>query len=385
MLVGAGVAAWQARVAVAEQRRAEQVKEFIAGIFREASPYSGAGSTTLSAIDLLKQAEKKLNTEIGGQPKVRIELLVIIGESLMALGDLDAAEPVLDRAATEARQALGEFDAMAVSISLLQAQMHRFRGRAKEARAELDRILPALRSDPATKPLDLTAALNHRTLIALEEGEYVDAEKFAVEGANLANAKLGRNHEETITSSILLALTYRYTKKFTQSRDAAKVAYQAAVARFGATPPHPRVIEAKSTYGRALGDTGELAAGIVMIDAAVADLRTLTGPDAVQAGIFLQNLVAYRIDLGELTLAQSNAAEALRIISAQVEPESVTFAFTLTVPRAGATGAARRGGGARGFQSRHSHLRKGAGCRARRHLAGAYRQGAGVRLSGSAG
>ena len=76
VLAGAGVAAWQARVAVAEQRRAEQVKEFIAGIFREASPYSGAGSTTLSAIDLLKQAEKKLNTEIGGQPKVRIELLV---------------------------------------------------------------------------------------------------------------------------------------------------------------------------------------------------------------------------------------------------------------------------------------------------------------------
>ena len=305
------------------------MKEFIAGIFREASPYSGAGSTTLSAIDLLKQAEKKLDTEIGGQPKVRIELLTLIGESLMALGDLDAAEPVLDRAAKEAREALDEFDAMAVGIGLLRAQMHRFRGRAKEARAELDRILPALRSDPAIKPLDLTVALSHRTLIAIDEGAYADAERFALEGANLANAKLGIDHEQTITSSILLALTYRYTKKFTQSRDAAKNAYQAAVARFGAAPPHPRVIEAKTTYGRALADTGELAAGIAMIDAAIVDLRTLTGPDALQAGIFLQNLVAYRIDLGELALADSNAAEALRIISAQVEPESVPFAGTL--------------------------------------------------------
>jgi hypothetical protein len=78
-----------------------------------------------------------------------------------------------------------------------------------------------------------------------------------------------------------------------------------------------------------LADTGELAAGIAMIDAAIVDLRTLTGPDALQAGIFLQNLVAYRIDLGELALADSNAAEALRIISAQVEPESVPFAGTL--------------------------------------------------------
>ena len=66
-----------------------------------------------------------------------------------------------------------------------------------------------------------------------------------------------------------------------------------------------------------------------MIDAAVVDLRTLTGPDAIQAGIYLQNLVAYRIDLGELALAESNAAEALKIVSAQVEPESMTFAGTL--------------------------------------------------------
>ena len=330
VLVGAGVAAWQARVAVEEQKRAEQVKEFVAGIFREASPYNGTGTTTLSAIDLLKQAEKKLGANITGQPRVRIELLTIIGESLMALGDLDAAEPVLNRAEAEARKSLDEFDGMAVSIDLLQAQMHRMRGRAKAARAELDRILPALRSDPATKPQDLASALSHRTLIALEEGAYADAERFALEGANLANAKLGTDNEQTVTSSILLALTYRYTKKFEQSRDAAQKAYQAAEAHFGASPPHPRVIEAKTTYGRALADTGELAAGIALIDAAVADLRTLTGPDAYQAGIFLQNLVAYRIDLGELALADENAAEALRIISAQVEPESVTFAATLS-------------------------------------------------------
>jgi hypothetical protein len=106
--------------------------------------------------------------------------------------------------------------------------MHRFRGRAKEARAELDRILPALRSDPATKPLDLAVALSHRTLIAIDEGAYADAERFALEGSNLASLKLGIDHEQTITSSILLALAYRYTKKFTQSRDAAKNAYQAA-------------------------------------------------------------------------------------------------------------------------------------------------------------
>lgn len=330
VLSGAGVAVWQARVAIAEQKRAEDVKEFIASIFREASPYSGAGTTALSAVDLLKEAEQRLGRSIAAQPEVRIELSTLIGESLMALGDIEAAEPVLDRAAAEARQALGENHSETVRIELLQSQIDRLHGRGKEARAKLDRILPVLRSDPATKPIDLATALGHRTLIAMEEGAYADAEKFAVEGARLANVRLDDDNELKVTSAILLALAYRYTKKFEQSRDAAQSAYRAAVARFGEASPHPRVAEAKTTYGRALADTGDLAAGTALIDSAVADLRTLTAPDSVQVGLTLQNLVAYQIDQGELDLADSNAAAALKIITAQVQPESLAYAGTLS-------------------------------------------------------
>jgi tetratricopeptide (TPR) repeat protein len=271
-----------------------------------------------------------LGTSITEQPEVQVELSTLIGESLMALGDIAAAEPVLNRASTEARQVLGEHHDLTIRVALLQAQIHRMRGRAKEARAELDRILPMLRADTATKPLDLATALAHRTLIAIEETEYVDAERFAIEGDLLATAKLGYENEQTITSSILLALAYRYTKKFEQSRDAGQKAYHSALARFGESVPHPRVIEAKTAYARALADNGELAAGIALIDTAVADLRTLIGPDSFQVGITLQNLVAYRIDLGELALANSNGAEALKIVTANSQTESVTYAATLS-------------------------------------------------------
>jgi serine/threonine-protein kinase len=329
VLVGASVVAWQARVALAEKQRAEDVKEFIASVFREASPYSGGGTTSLTAVDLLKQAEKKLGSSIAEQPEVRIELSTLIGESLMALGDVDAAEPVLNRAATEAHEVLGEQHELTVRIALLRSQIDLIRGRAKDARAELDRILPALRSNPGTKPLDLAVALGHRTLIAIEEGAYTDAERFAVEGASLS-ARLGADNDQAVASSIMLALAYRYTKKFEQSRDVARTAYRAAVVRFGAAPPHPRVIEAKTVYARALADTGDLAAGIALIDGAVADIRSMTGADSFLLGVTLQNLVAYRIDLGELALADNNAAEALKIIGAQAQPESVTFAATLS-------------------------------------------------------
>ena len=327
--VGAGVAMWQAREALAQQRRAEEVKAFITRIFSEASPYSGPGTTSLTAVDLLKQAEARLGTSFTSQPEVRIELSTLIGESLMALGDADAAEPVLQRTTDEAVRTLGPHHEMTMRVSLLQAQMHRMRGRAKEARALLDDILPALRADPATLPLDLSGALSHRTLIAMEEGAYADAERFAAEGARIASARLGRNHEQTLASSILLALAYRYTRKFEQSRDAAKDAYELALAQFGATPPHPRVVEAKSTYGRALADNGEFAPGIALMDSAVADSRMLTGPESSQSGIFLQNLVAYRIDFGQLAQAERDSSEALRVIRALAQTESLTYAATL--------------------------------------------------------
>jgi tetratricopeptide (TPR) repeat protein len=236
---------------------------------------------------------------------------------------------VLNRAAAEARQVLGEQHELTVRIALLRSQIDLIRGRAKDARAELDRILPALRSNPATKPLDLAVALGHRTMIAIAEGAYTEAERFAVEGASLS-ARLGADNDQAVAGPIMLALAYRYTKKFEQSRDVARTAYRAAVARFGEAPPHPRVIEAKTVYARALADTGELAAGIALIDGAVADIRAMTGADSFLLGVTLQNLVAYRIDLGELALADSNAAEALRIIGAQSQPESLTYAATLS-------------------------------------------------------
>jgi len=330
IIIGAGIATWQARVALAEQRRADEVKEFIAGIFREASPYNGGNTGALTAIDLLKQAEARLAPSFTDQPAVRVELATLIAESLAALGDNDAAEPILERTATEARKNLGATHEMTVRVELLQAQLYRMRGRAKEARALLDHILPAMRANHDTKPADLAGALSHRSLIAMEEGAYPEAEAFAAESARIANTRLAKDDEQIITSSILLALAYRYTHKFTQSRDAARDAYLAAVARFGTDTPHPRVVEAKSTFGRALADTGELAEGITLIDSAVADLRTLTGPESQQVGVFLQNLVAYRIDLGELNLAEQNSTDALRIIGAQVQKESLTYAATLS-------------------------------------------------------
>ena len=97
ILVGASVAAWQARVALAEKARAEEVKEFIASVFREADPTQGKGKV-LSAVELLRQAERRLHDRSDADPAMQVELLAIIGESLFGLQENADSARVIDQA-----------------------------------------------------------------------------------------------------------------------------------------------------------------------------------------------------------------------------------------------------------------------------------------------
>ncbi len=329
VLGGAGAALWQARIAIAERQRAEDVKEFVAAIFREASPYDGSGKQQLTAVDLLKQADKKLVARLAGQPEARIELGNMIGESLVALGDVAAAEPVIARAVSEAASALAPSELQTLRGLLLQSQIHRLRGRPQQARDDLDRVLPALRAQSTRRPTEFATALAHRTLTAIELGAYADAETFALEAVQFTSTHFAERDPLRVTAAVLLPLAYRYNKKFELARDSGARAVQAAVAAHGESPPHPRVIEARGVYARALGDTGELARGVALLESAAADTRTLLGPKNIQAAIFVQNMVDYRLELGDLQAAAANATEALVTIGENYAPESLSYAIAL--------------------------------------------------------
>ena len=329
VLGGAGAALWQARIADAERQRAEDVKDFVAAIFREASPYDGSGTRQLTAVELLKQADKKLDAALAGQSGARIELSNMIGESLIALGDMDAAEPVIARAVAEAGAALGAGHLQTLRALMLQSQVHRMRGRPRQARDDLDRVLPVLREQATTRAAELAAALAHSTLTAIDLGAYAEAEQFALEGTRLTAARFAESDPLRVASAVLLALAYRYTGRFALARDSGEQALRLAVAAHGVTPPHPRVIEARSVYARALADTGDLARGVAMLDAAVADTRALFGARNMQAAILVQNGVDYRLELGELELADANAVEALAILGEHFAADSMSYALTL--------------------------------------------------------
>ena len=329
VLAGAGAAAWQARLASAERQRAEQVKEFVVAMLRDASPYFSGDVNRMSAADLVRQAQRRLVDAAIAHPAARVELFSLIGESLLSLGDLDAAEAVLDRTSADARAALGERHLLTLRARLLQSQVQRFRGRIEEQRATLAELLPMLRErarEDATLPV---VGLQYLTLNAIDRGAYGEAAAAAVEGERLAAERLGERHPEMVASAILLALAHRYQRRFDLALPAAERALQLTRAAYPGPGLHPRVVEARAVRGRALGDVGRLVEGVGELQAARDDALQLFGNNSPLVGTLQQNLVAYLVDLGELAAAELNARESVRIVKLHAQAESFSHAGTL--------------------------------------------------------
>jgi len=327
VLAGAVAALWQAQVARAERERAEQVKGFIVAILRDASPYQGRDVAHLTAADLVHQADERLQAAAIASPDVRAELGTLIGESLLTLGDVDGAEPVLKRTAADARRELGDDAYLSLRARLLAAQVQRFRGRPELQRQELMAVLAPIRARAAADPDSLVETLAHLALNAIDRGAYAEAEAFALEGYRKAQDALGERHAATAAASVVLCMAHRYVGHFDAARAIGEQALRITRAAYPG-PLHPRVIEAQAMYGRTLADVGELGPGVAQIEQAAQGALALFGADGPLTGMTRQNLVTYQIDLGQLDAAVQNGRESLRVIALHAQPDSYNHAAT---------------------------------------------------------
>lgn len=322
VVAGSALALWQAKRADTERLRAEQVKDFVAGILRDASPYVAGDVGKLSAVDLMRQAHRRLQEAAIAQPEVRVELGTLIGESLVSLGDYDRAEPVLAEATRQGRSELGDDHVLTLQAWLNQAQMERLRGRIAEQQTQLQTLMPHVRALAGRQPALLVQGLQHMTMNAIDRGAYAEAETFAAEGFAFARGHLDARHPDTVASAVMLAFAHRYAQHFDAARDQAALALQLAQALYPGPTLHPRVMEARAIYGRALADTGRLVDGVAQLQRAADDAAVLYGADSPTVGTMRQNLVAYQIDLGELASAEANGRDALRLVRLSTEPDS---------------------------------------------------------------
>jgi eukaryotic-like serine/threonine-protein kinase len=340
IIAGTGLAAWQAHVALSEKARALEVKDFLVTVFRDASPYN-AGGRALSAVDWLKQAKTRIDRRLDDRPALRVELLNIVGASLTNLQDTAAAEQTLAQAIEEGTRQLGAASPETLKARVLMTAVRRFQGRTAEMRAELASLLPMLRNTRELLSEELVIALKNQAHLEIDEGRYGDAERAAQEAVDTSLRLLGSEHPETVAALLIRAYAYQFSRRPDAALAAAERAYTTARAVFRDLPNHPRTIEARLVYGRALGEAGERGRGVEHLAQAVNEAATVFGPSSRMVGFFSVPLAEFQTEIGQLSEAIDTSRRAVDIIARHTTPQSFRYAAAIH-QRGAALLAARR-------------------------------------------
>ena len=330
VVAGAAVAGWQARVAVAEQRRAAEVKAFIASIFADANPYVGRGARPLSAREMLLLARDRIEGIGRERADLRVELLEVTAASLLGLGETDAAEAIARQAVAEAA-ALGPAHPLNLRARLLLTDVHRQRGDTREMRAALAALVGQLRPIAQERPEEYVRALMNSAHMEIDDGHPEAAIRAAGEAFALAVKRFGERDPRTIDASTLFAETQQYeTLTSPAALAAAERGMRFAEAARRDQPAHPQVIYMRDVYARSLLMDGQDARAVEEASRAMRDAAVAFGPESPMEGDIAGNIVPAQRRLGQIKAALENSSRGLRILDRHSQRDSRTRAVHVT-------------------------------------------------------
>jgi serine/threonine-protein kinase len=321
IVAGAAVALWQARVAIAERNRAEEVKTFIASIFRDADPWFGP-QTTPSAVDLLKRARAKIEARFASPTPTRFELMNVLGESLLHVQDLDTAEAIENAVLKEATPVLGAGHLQTLRAHRLLAQVYRSRGQPDKALAELGKALPAITRRPEDHPQEAVDALLDHAQLTMDKGRFDDAIGSMKRVLALTAELPGDWAATNVVAWKSLAEANEYKRDKPQALDAAKRAYALAEALYARSGGHPDLINARLMYARQLADGGDQVSAIRLTRESIAEAERLFGAESRAVGEYVQTITVMLAQAGELKQARESGKRAAAIFAKYYEPES---------------------------------------------------------------
>jgi len=327
ILSGAAVAAWQARVAIAQKERAEEVQEFIAAIFRDADPTQGAGKS-LSAAELLLQAERRLNERKDATPELRAQLLAIMGESLFGLQDLKESARILEEA-LRVQQTAAPDPALNARLHLALSQSYEYLGRNDDALTQLAQTLAALRDARLDDTPIFVRAKLHESAMGLATSDYALTERAGSEALRAASTIVGPRSAEVATATQLISKAYLFTHREAEAVAQSKQALDLMLANYDNDYSHPKVIESAQYYANALIHVGELDTAASLMQDLTGKAMKVLGSESRMVGELLALGVPAELERGNLRAAIEMAQKSVAIYLRDSEPGTEVHAYRL--------------------------------------------------------
>jgi serine/threonine-protein kinase len=327
VLIGAGVAVWQARVALEEKARAEEVEEFISAVFREADPTRGKGKS-LSASELLLQAERRLHDRSDASPALQLKMLAVIGESLFGLQDLKESARIFEKGLQIQATATPDAE-LTARLHLGLSQAYEYLGRDDDALAQLRLAFVMLEDAGLTSTAMFVRAKLHEAAMGLVTNDYGRTERAGNEALAAASTIIGPRSVEVATALQLISKSYLFTHRETLAVERSKQALDLMLASYNGDYAHPRVIESVEYYANALTHVGDFDASAALMQDVTPRAIGVLGAQSRMVGELMALGVPAELERGNLRVAIDKAKASVAIYLRDSDPGSDVHAYRL--------------------------------------------------------
>jgi serine/threonine-protein kinase len=342
LLGGVVVAGWQARIALAEKARAEEVQAFIASLFREANPMMQREGRALSAVDLLLQAERRLDERQDATPELEVEMLAIIGESLFGLQENAESARVVEEALRR-QQSIPDADPlMTARLHLALSQSREMLGDPGTAVAQLAKAFAAMESTTREAGDLAVRARLHESALGMVVNDYATTERAARQAIDAATVAIGPQSDEVATGLMFLSKAYIFTSRMPQAVAPARRGLDIVLANHNGDYGHSKVIELAPYYANALIHVGDFDAAARLMRSLLASAERVFGAESNLVGELAMIAMPAAFESGLLDEAISLARRSLGVYLSEARPETVVHAYrarilgqALAVARAG--------------------------------------------------
>ena len=294
-------------VAQTEAEKAEQVSSFLMGLFEASDPSEALGDT-LTAFELLERGVARAEG-LAEEPLVQAQMLSVVGQVYVRLGDYEAAGPLLERALALRRDAVGE-EHMDVAASLNNlAALLRQKGDYAAAEPLFREALAMRRKLLGEEHVDVATSLNNLALLLHQKGDYAAAEPLYREALAMYRELLAEEHPSVATSLNNLALLLHQKGDYAAAEPLIREGL--AMKRKLLGEEHPDLAISLSSLALLLLQRGDYAGAEPLYREALAMRRKLLGEEHPNVAISLNNLAALLRRKGDYAGAEPLYREAL--------------------------------------------------------------------------
>jgi serine/threonine-protein kinase len=331
LLISAILVAWQARLAHIQKRNAEAAKAIVLSMLFDTHSYWGNGKP-LSALDVLKHAQRRLTMLPEADATTRVQVLNILCASLLSQQDTLAAEAAINSAMHSALQ-LPQQDSERLRSRLYKLWIDLYRGEIGTVRAGIESLLHDMALFGSAFPEDYAGGWRIRSTIAVEEGDAVKGLSSAEAALQIAESRLGVHHNQSVLG--LVDLTYAYLSAGNHQRalQTGRQACARGLEAYANSASHPNVIKARVAYAQALAASGNPEAAIPLAKDAIGDTVALFGPSSLLEGLSLKKLAVMEAGAGRLQDAEKSIQRSCEILRTHFREGSPAYLALLNLYR----------------------------------------------------